>query len=123
VPCAGPTTSRALIHSAPPPGARCAYRIVIVGDSDAIEDVRWAIKRVADLDVPGLIRGETGSGKEMVAGALVREGRALEGSIRGGQHGGDSSDDRSGRALRPRARRLHRRGAGMGYFGEAAGGT
>jgi two-component system, NtrC family, nitrogen regulation response regulator GlnG len=44
----------------------------LVGNSAAIESVRRDIRRVSDLDVPVLIRGETGVGKELVALALHR---------------------------------------------------
>jgi len=42
----------------------------MVGDGDAIRRVRTAIERVVDLSVPVLIRGETGTGKELVARAI-----------------------------------------------------
>lgn len=45
-------------------------RFGLVGDSSEIIRVREEIRRVADLEVPILIRGETGSGKELVARAI-----------------------------------------------------
>ncbi len=42
----------------------------LLGESSAICKVRRTIERVADLQVPVLIRGETGTGKELVAQAL-----------------------------------------------------
>jgi DNA-binding NtrC family response regulator len=42
----------------------------IVGSSPEMERVRRLVARVADSDVPVLIRGETGTGKELVARAI-----------------------------------------------------
>ena len=46
----------------------------LVGGSDAIENVRRQIDNVADVDVSVLIRGETGTGKELVARAIAAGG-------------------------------------------------
>ncbi|WP_338046686.1 sigma 54-interacting transcriptional regulator [Polyangium spumosum] len=46
----------------------------LVGASHGIERVRREIRRLASLDVPVLIRGETGTGKELVAQALHNAG-------------------------------------------------
>src|SRR5207248_1777178 len=46
-------------------------RMGLVGDGDGLEHVRELARRVADLDIPVLIRGETGTGKDMVARAIV----------------------------------------------------
>ncbi len=51
----------------------------LVGESDAIERVRGEISRVADLDVPVLARGETGTGKELVAQAIHAASRRARG--------------------------------------------
>ncbi|MEO7729383.1 MAG: sigma-54 dependent transcriptional regulator [Kofleriaceae bacterium] len=46
----------------------------MVGNSAGIRRVRTAIERVVDLPVPVLIRGETGTGKELVARAIHDRG-------------------------------------------------
>ncbi|MEO1369836.1 MAG: sigma-54 factor interaction domain-containing protein, partial [Acidobacteriota bacterium] len=45
-----------------------------VGESPAMARVRRQVRRVADLEVPVLVRGPTGAGKELVAAALHRVG-------------------------------------------------
>jgi len=45
-------------------------RYGLIGDSAALVELRAAIKRTAGLDAPVLLRGETGSGKELVARAI-----------------------------------------------------
>jgi two-component system nitrogen regulation response regulator GlnG len=44
--------------------------IDIVGASDCLQRVLWEVRSVADLPMPVLLRGETGSGKELVARAI-----------------------------------------------------
>ncbi|MDI3287811.1 sigma 54-interacting transcriptional regulator [Polyangium sp. 15x6] len=44
----------------------------LVGASDGLRRVLWDIRSVADLALPVLLRGETGSGKELVARAIHR---------------------------------------------------
>ncbi|EPX64808.1 hypothetical protein D187_000230 [Cystobacter fuscus DSM 2262] len=46
----------------------------MVGESPGIRRVREHIQRIADLHVPVLIRGETGTGKELVAQAIHQHG-------------------------------------------------
>jgi two-component system nitrogen regulation response regulator GlnG len=43
----------------------------MVGGSDVMEDIRRQIRQVADLNVPVLIRGQSGTGKELVARAIA----------------------------------------------------
>lgn len=49
-----------------------------VGSSSAMLDVFKAIGRVANQNVPVLIRGESGTGKELVARALVNHGKRAD---------------------------------------------
>jgi len=49
-------------------------RLGLVGESQTMARVRSEIRRIADLDVPVLIRGETGTGKELVARAIHNHG-------------------------------------------------
>jgi DNA-binding NtrC family response regulator len=46
----------------------------LVGSSAAMDRVRRLVARVADAEAPVLIRGETGSGKEMIARAIHHAG-------------------------------------------------
>ena len=50
-------------------------RYGLVGESAAIRKLRQEIRLVADLDVPVLLRGETGTGKELVARAIHEASR------------------------------------------------
>ena len=68
-----------LLHLAPAASAmEPADRLGMVGASAAVARVRREIEQVADLDVPMLIRGETGTGKELVAQAIHRQGPRRE---------------------------------------------
>ncbi len=49
-------------------------RMGLVGDSPAIQQVRDRIRRVAMSDAPVLLRGETGTGKELIARAIHEVG-------------------------------------------------
>lgn len=58
-----------LLHGASPPEDG-GEPLGMVGSSVGLQRVRAQISRVADLNVPVLVRGETGSGKELIARAL-----------------------------------------------------
>jgi len=64
-----------LLHSHHLSAAAAPRRFDLVGDSSALVRVRADIERVADLEVPVLLRGETGTGKELVATAIHRASR------------------------------------------------
>jgi two-component system nitrogen regulation response regulator GlnG len=61
------------LHFAGPPQAP-KPNLGLIGNSDAINEIRNSILSVADLNTPVLIRGETGTGKELTANALVQAG-------------------------------------------------
>jgi two-component system nitrogen regulation response regulator GlnG len=61
------------LHFAGPPSAP-KPNLGLIGNSDAISAVRNSILSVADLHTPVLIRGETGTGKELTANAIVQAG-------------------------------------------------
>ncbi|RKH41682.1 sigma 54-interacting transcriptional regulator [Corallococcus sicarius] len=71
-----------LLHAVELDGEGAADTLGMVGESVGLRRLRRHIERVADLDVSVLIRGETGTGKELVAQAIHqrstrREGRFL----------------------------------------------
>ena len=55
----------------------------LIGDSDAMAQVQQEIDVVADLDLPVLLRGETGTGKELVAQSIHAAGRRREAAFLG----------------------------------------
>ena len=64
----------ALLLSILEPLADARPRFGLIGDSPAMVRLRRELARVADLDVPVLLRGETGTGKELAARALHQGG-------------------------------------------------
>jgi two-component system, NtrC family, nitrogen regulation response regulator GlnG len=64
------------LHTAYPTGHPLSTEdFRMLGHSDAIQAVLSAVLSVADLDVPVLIRGETGTGKELTAAAIAKASR------------------------------------------------
>ncbi|RKG68472.1 sigma-54-dependent Fis family transcriptional regulator [Corallococcus exercitus] len=63
-----------LLHAVELDGEGAADTLGMVGESAGLRRLRKHIERVADLDVSVLIRGETGTGKELVAQAIHRLG-------------------------------------------------
>ncbi len=59
-----------LLHRRRSLPAEPAGRFGLVGESEGLARVRAEIRRVADLNMPVLLRGETGTGKELVARAV-----------------------------------------------------
>jgi two-component system, NtrC family, nitrogen regulation response regulator GlnG len=51
----------------------------LIGCSDALADVREAIRAVSELSVPVLLRGESGTGKELIAQAIHRQSPRADG--------------------------------------------
>ncbi|MEM8963064.1 MAG: sigma-54 dependent transcriptional regulator [Acidobacteriota bacterium] len=64
-----------LLHHLDPVISNEASRLGLIGESHVMSRLRGEIHRVADLDVPVLLRGETGSGKELVARAIHQASR------------------------------------------------
>jgi two-component system nitrogen regulation response regulator GlnG len=59
-----------LLHLVEPEVGTSTDSMGMAGDSAGIRRVRVHVQRVADINVPVLIRGETGTGKELVARAI-----------------------------------------------------
>jgi two-component system nitrogen regulation response regulator GlnG len=59
-----------LLHSARSVNDRKVPSFGLVGESDALVQLRHEIQRVAEVEIPVLLRGATGTGKELVARAI-----------------------------------------------------
>jgi len=68
-----------LLHLADPAPPVGVPRYSLVGESAPLIALRQRIQRVADLAVPVLLRGPTGSGKELAAQALHQAGPRAQG--------------------------------------------
>jgi two-component system, NtrC family, nitrogen regulation response regulator GlnG len=71
--------SVAVLHRVTPSLQRPADPFGLVGHSDAVAVLRQRILQVADLDLPVLLRGETGTGKELAARAIHLASRRRSG--------------------------------------------
>ncbi|MFP2925024.1 sigma 54-interacting transcriptional regulator [Pyxidicoccus sp. 3LG] len=63
-----------VLHLADPSAREAEDALGMVGSSLGLQRVRQHVTRVADLEVPVLVRGETGSGKELIARAIHQHG-------------------------------------------------
>ena len=82
----------------------------LVGSSTALLEIFKTVGKVAPRNVPVLIQGETGTGKELVARAIHSGGPRRHGPFVPVNCGALPAELIDERALRPRARRLHRGG-------------
>ena len=82
----------------------------VVGKSRAMARLFQLLETVAPTNSTILITGETGTGKEVVARAIHHNSPAAHAPIRRPQLHRHSGNAARGGAVRPRARRVHRRG-------------
>ena len=103
---------------APPPRARLPaqraagelrLRRRSSAQSDSLQRVLGVVRKVAKSNSTVLIRGETGTGKELIAGAIHHNSLRAGAQLRQGQLRGAAGEPARVRAVRPREGRLHRR--------------
>ena len=103
---------RAPRAAAPPGPARRRRRpSAWWGSSPALQALLEQVRRVAPSQGRVLITGENGAGKELVARAIHALSKRADGPVRQAQLRGDPAGPARERAVRLRARRVHRRGA------------
>ena len=74
----------------------------IVGSSAALQHVLDIVKKVAKSNTTVLIRGETGTGKELIAGAIHHNSLAYRAQLREGELRGAAGEPARIGAVRPR---------------------
>ena len=80
-----------------------------IARSTAMQEVLELAARVAPIDTTVLVYGESGTGKEFIVRMIHDQSPRAGGAVRLGQLRGAHRDAARVRALRPRARRVHRR--------------
>ena len=97
----------------------------ILGTTRAIREIFAIVERVAKTDATVLIAGESGTGKELVARAIHSRSGRRDGPFVAVNCAAIAGDAARERAVRPRARRVHRRArrSASGLFELADGGT
>jgi two-component system, NtrC family, response regulator AtoC len=70
------------VRLAVPPHGEASFGDVVIIESPAMRKLRQLVRRVAAADMPVLILGETGAGKEIVASALHRASARRDRSFR-----------------------------------------
>ena len=93
----------------PPPVAREPGQDALVGASAVMREVQKAIGLLADSEATVLISGETGTGKEVVARAIHLHGRRTARPFVAVNCAAIPAELLESRAVRPCARRVHRR--------------
>ena len=89
--------------------AEQSEREFLIGPSRQIRDIVDLVQKVAKLSATVLILGESGTGKELLARLLHRESGRGRRAVHRRQPVGDPARARREHAVRPRARRVHRR--------------
>ena len=89
----------------------------ILGSSPPMQEVFRKVQKVAATDISVLITGETGTGKELIARELHNRSPRAKGPFVTINCGAIPENLLESRAVRPRARRLHRRGRQQGRAG------
>ena len=93
------------------PGNEPLPETEILGQAPAMQEVFRAIGRLSQSSATVLITGESGTGKELVARALHRHSARAQAAVHRDQHRRDAEGPARVRALRPRARLVHRSAA------------
>ena len=83
--------------------------IAVIGAATGLREAVGLARKVLDTDTTVLLRGETGTGKELFARLIHDNGRRRERQVRRPELRRPVRDAAGVRALRPRARRVHRR--------------
>ncbi|MGD2096797.1 MAG: sigma-54 dependent transcriptional regulator [Desulfobacterales bacterium] len=99
---------------------RMAEHLRIIGETRPMQELRRNIERLAGLDCPVVIRGETGTGKELTARMIHNLSPRRQNRFTAVNCGCFSNDLLIEELFRPRTERMQQEGTG---FGSDAGGT